>query len=146
VSKKSGPIAALIADLVPSRAREERPDLDPRYLGYFECFNCQRFYEAHDVLEDLWLETRGPLNLFYKGLIQAAGAFVHLRKSKLNPAARLFRLALKNLHPYAPATEGLDVAEWIDRIQKWLLELEKSDYTANPYHPDQPPRLQLMAR
>jgi predicted metal-dependent hydrolase len=32
---------------------------DPRYWGYFRTFNEGRFYEAHDVLEDLWLECRG---------------------------------------------------------------------------------------
>jgi len=24
---------------------------DPRYLSYFECFNRQHFFEAHEVLE-----------------------------------------------------------------------------------------------
>ena len=32
--------------------------LDAHYLGYFDCFNRQLFYEAHDVLEDLWLPDR----------------------------------------------------------------------------------------
>src|SRR5688500_13861280 len=34
--------------------------LDPRYTGYFTCFNLGQYYEAHDVLEDLWLGERGP--------------------------------------------------------------------------------------
>ncbi len=100
-------------------------------------------YEAHDVLEELWLETDGPLHSFYKGLIQLAGAFVHLKKSKLNPAARLFRLALKNLEPHAPETEGLDVATLVKRIRGWLAELEDSDYTHNPYDAHHPPQLHL---
>src|SRR5436190_4021583 len=85
--------------------------LDPRYTGYFACFNAQQYYEAHDVLEDLWLGDRGPDHLFYKGLIQFAGAFVHLQKQaarphhpkdghRLRPAVRLFQLATKNLAPY----------------------------------------------
>ena len=144
MSKKSGPIAALIADLAPAHSKEGIRRFDPHYLGYFECFNRQKFYEAHDVLEELWLETKGPLHLFYKGLIQATGAFVHLQKSKLNPAARLFRLALKNLDPYAPLAEGLDVADFTGRIREWLSELERSDYTANPYDPNRPPQVRLI--
>ena len=31
---------------------------DVRYAGYFELFNRGKFYEAHDVLEDLWLPLR----------------------------------------------------------------------------------------
>ena len=53
-------------------------------LGWLECFNSGEFYEAHDVLEDLWLEERETLNAnFYKGLIQLAGAFVHLKCTKI---------------------------------------------------------------
>jgi hypothetical protein len=48
MSKKSPKIAALIADL-HGQAR------DAHYLGFFACFNRQLFYEAHDVLEELWL-------------------------------------------------------------------------------------------
>jgi predicted metal-dependent hydrolase len=82
---------------------------DPRYLGFFELFNRQCFYEAHDVLEDLWLENRhGPDGDFYKGLIQLAGAFVHIQKSRVGPAAALFRLALKHLSKYPEITVGLD--------------------------------------
>ncbi len=57
-------------------------------------FNRQLFYEAHDVLEDLWLPDRhGPNGNFYKGLIQLAGAYVHLQKNRLRPSAALFKLA-----------------------------------------------------
>ena len=69
-------------------------DYDPRYLKYFECFNQQRFFEAHDVLEALWLPQRqGPNGSFYKGLIQLAGAFVHWQKQRPGPAVALFKLA-----------------------------------------------------
>src|ERR1700683_4961855 len=75
--------------------------LDPYYLGYFDCFNRGLFYEAHDVLEQLWLKDRqGPNGAFYKGLIQLAGAFVHLRKERLRPAGALFKLADANLKNY----------------------------------------------
>ena len=75
--------------------------LDAHYLGYFECFNQGLFFESHDVLEELWLaQGRGPNYAFYKGLIQLAGAFVHLQKNRLRPAAALFRLAQTNLTPY----------------------------------------------
>src|SRR5580700_9769542 len=92
--------------------------LDPRYQGYFTCFNARQYYEAHDVLENLWLERRDEHHLFFKGLIQLAGAFVHLQKQfvhpkhgrRLRPAVRLFQLAAKNLAPFAPRHLQLDVA------------------------------------
>ena len=49
---------------------------DVRYAAYFHHFNRGDYYEAHDVLESLWLEGgRGAKSAaFYQGLIQLAGA------------------------------------------------------------------------
>ena len=33
--------------------------MDPRYLEFFELFNREEFFEAHEVLEGLWRETEG---------------------------------------------------------------------------------------
>ena len=119
-------------------------DLDAHYLGYFECFNLQLFYEAHDVLEELWLAQRGAKNdLFYKGLIQLAGAFVHLQKNRLKPAAALFRLAQNNISKYPPAHERLDVTVVLELINNWLAQLESTDFTLNPLRPDNAPKLNL---
>jgi len=131
---KSPKIAELIAHIQDDR-------YDPHYLGYFECFNRQLHYEAHDVLEELWLQTRGPLHNYYKGLIQLAGAFVHLKNGKLDPAARLFRLCRGYLEPYGPSSEGLDVRELIGRIDGWIAVLESSNCTCSPYDPANPPLL-----
>src|SRR5436305_5281154 len=120
MSKKSGRIAAMIENL---QGRE----MDAHYLGYFECFNQQLFYEAHDVLEELWLaQRRQPNDLFYKGLIQLAGAFVHLQKNRLGPAAALFRLARANLIQYPAQHEHLHVAGGIELIDLWLNRLTET--------------------
>lgn len=103
---------------------------DPRYWGYFKTFNEGRFYEAHDVLEDLWLECRAtPLDTFYKSLIQLAGAFVHLQKSKQRPAIALLNLCQGYLTPFGDQCEGLDLKDihqlidtWRDRTQMQSIE------------------------
>ena len=95
MSHKSPKIAALLSSL---------PDggpFDRHYLGFFHCFNEQLFFEAHEVLEELWLPQRGgPKDLFYKGLIQLAGAFVHVQKGRRQPALALFGLARQNLRRF----------------------------------------------
>ena len=102
---------------------------DPCYEGYFVCFNDQKYYEAHDVLEHLWLKEQGPSHQFFKGLIQLAGAFVHLQKQyrrpehptdgrRLRPAWRLFKLAHTNLEPYLPTFLDLDVCSVLELCLK----------------------------
>lgn len=97
---------------------------DPHYLAFFECFNQEKFYEAHEVLEALWLPERGsPTDLFYKGLIQLAGAFVHLRKGRPRPAKALLRLAVGSLNKYPAVYQGLAVGMVVQEIEKCLERL-----------------------
>jgi predicted metal-dependent hydrolase len=139
MSHKSARIATMIESF---RGHE----LDAHYLGYFDCFNRQLFYEAHDVLEDLWLPDRHGVNgNFYKGLIQLAGAFVHLQKNRLRPSAALFKLAQANLEKYPRAHEHLDLDQVQALIQNWLAQLAAEDFAVNPLTPARLPRLSLLA-
>jgi len=128
--------------------------LDPRYAAYFECFNRGDYYDAHDVLEDLWLEQgRGAADhAFYKGLIQGAGAFVHLQKHyaepthpvhgrRLEPAVRLLLLCLKNLSAYPARHLGLDVGVAGRLFGDIREQLQNSHCRENPWRPDELPQL-----
>jgi XTP/dITP diphosphohydrolase len=139
MSKKSSKIAALIAGC-------EGRDLDAHYLTYFECFNRGLYYEAHEVLEKLWLPDRnGPNGPFYKGLIQLAGAFVHLQKNRLRPAAALFKLARANLKKYPGFHEQLDVSIMLKLIASWLERIEGDDFAINPLREGVEPKIHLAA-
>ncbi len=128
MSKKSPKIAALIADCAGD------PHYDPHYLGYFKCFNQQLYYEAHDVLEELWLiDRKRPEANFYKGLIQFAGAFVHLKKNRLEPAFRLFLLAEANFAQYSSPMEGVDLLALRERGNQWRHLLKANGFQINPW-------------
>jgi predicted metal-dependent hydrolase len=127
----------------------------PFYCAYFRCWNEQQYYEAHDVLEQLWLNTATSDDDFFKGLIQAAGAFVHLQKNfeqpthpkhsrRLRPAVRLFELAEKNLSPFAPQHHNLDVAALVELLATTKKKILESDYKLNPWSPDKAPKLKLL--
>lgn len=145
MSKKSAKIAALIESC---QGRE----FDAHYLGYFACFNQGLFYEAHDVLEELWLANRGAASdAFYKGLIQLAGAFVHLQKHteqrpRLKPSAALLKLARANLTPYPAAHEHLDREFVLRLIEDWLARLEAGAFRINPLAPENAPRLPVPSK
>ncbi len=136
MNRKSAKIAALIDGC---RGR----DLPAHYLGYFECFNRQLFYEAHDVLEELWLaEGKHGANYgFFKGLIQFAGAFVHLQKNRLRPAAALFKLSQTYLAKYPSPHEQLDVAQVLALAADWTRELEQKNFAGNPLLHRAPPAM-----
>ncbi|PYK39109.1 MAG: hypothetical protein DME49_05280 [Verrucomicrobia bacterium] len=149
-------ISRLVTELVGEDVDPAKIDIasHPYYRAYFQCWNEQRYYEAHDVLEQLWLNTDTDDDDFFKGLIQAAGAFVHLQKNfehpthakhsrRLKPAVRLFLLAEKNLAPYSPVRHALDVAVFLDLLRNAREEITRSDFKINPWSPTRAPKIKL---
>ena len=136
MSKKSAKIADQIRHL-------QGRGTNPHYLGYFDCFNRQLFYEAHDVLEELWLEDRnGPDGDFFKGLIQLAGAFVHVQKKRSGPAVSLLCLAENNLRKYPARHRQLDLEKVLELIGAWRSTLEGRRGTLEILQ--NPPQLSLI--
>jgi predicted metal-dependent hydrolase len=149
VSGKSSRISVLWEN-VDARGR------DVRYAAFFHHFNRGDYYEAHDVLESLWLEQgrEAESGAFYKGLIQLAGGFVHLRKhhehpthrvhgKRLGPAARLLKLAEKNIGPYGEEWEGLEIGPVVELARKTIQTLEAGEFRRNPWGPERRPKIQL---
>jgi len=128
----------------------------PYYRAFFHCWNGRRYYEAHDVLEQVWLEKTISAEdaQFFKGLIQAAGAFVHLQKQfehpthpkhgrRLGPAVRLLQLAEKNLAPFSPRRHGFDLARFREMLERHVQVIVESDHKINPWSPGNAPQISL---
>jgi predicted metal-dependent hydrolase len=149
-------ISRLVAELTDDNFDLGEADVrnNPFYRAFFRCWNEQCYYEAHDVLEQLWLKTKSRDADFFRGLIQAAGAFFHLQKRfehpshvkhsrRLPPAVRLFQLAERNLSKFGPQYYGLDVAALCELLRAYAKEIVASDYKTNPWSPDTAPKLKV---
>jgi predicted metal-dependent hydrolase len=145
--KKSERIEALVHGLGHSETTHRR-----FFLGYFSLFNEQKYYESHDVLEHLWLKTSDQSYQFFKGLIQLAGAFVHLQKQyehpkhathsrRLRPAYRLFLSAEHHLRSFAPCYLGFDVTSALLLCRDYATQLSDHDFHSNPWSPESAPHL-----
>jgi predicted metal-dependent hydrolase len=138
MTHKSPKIDALLAGFA------EVPGFNRHYTGFFRCFNAQLYYEAHDVLEEIWLPIRGQAHArFYQGLIQMAGGFVHLQKERLGPAARLFALALANFEGYPARHAGIDLDAIREICRHQRQAVIDSGETRNPWSKEHPPQLAL---
>ena len=94
-------------------------------------------------------DRHGPEGNYYKGLIQFAGAFVHLQKHteqrpRLRPAAALFKLSRANLRPYPAVHRQLEVSRVLAVIEDWLMRLETNNFSINPLEDGNAPRLELV--
>jgi hypothetical protein len=153
--KKSQRVEAFVG-ILGSGEKAAEQGFDACYLGYFECFNEGLYYEAHDVLENLWLKEGpgAPDYRFHKGLIQLAGGFVHLKLQhahpnhpkhgrRLDPARRLFLLAAGNLSLYGPWHRGMEVGAPVALAVKTAALIGEEVSSRNPWDPGKLPRLTL---
>lgn len=153
---KSERILQFMAELVGEDVDPAVGDVaqHPYYRAFFTCWNEQRYYEAHDVLEQVWLHD--PITpedaQYFKGLIQAAGAFVHLQKQfehpthpkhgrRLAPAVRLFLLAEKNLAPLGPERHDLDLVKFREILSRYCGAVQSDG--KNPWTPETAPIVSL---
>lgn len=141
-----------------SRTKSGRIADHPSYRAFFHCWNEQQYYEAHDVLEQVWLEkaTTSDDAQYFKGLIQAAGAFVHLQKQfehpthpkhgrRLRPAVRLLRLAEANLALFGSRRHDFDLETFREMLAQHVGSIVQSDYKVNPWSPKTAPRVRLLS-
>ena len=58
LKSKGERISHLVSQLQGEAVASSAISDNPFYRGFFQCWNEQRYYEAHDVLEQLWLKTK----------------------------------------------------------------------------------------
>lgn len=125
-------------------------DLPRELCAFVALFNAGAYYEAHDVLEHLWLRCVDERRSFLQALIQLAGAFVHFQKQRLypghpthgrrlSPGARLLELAAQRMAPYGSRYLNLDVQHLVRSCACWKRQAVGS---INPLEGGSGPRLE----
>jgi len=87
---------------------------------FIRLFNAQAFFEAHEVLEELWLVTDGEQKLFYQGLIQCAVSLAHWKKNNMRGANQVGIRSLSILEKYEAQREQMRVDELICDCRHFL--------------------------
>ena len=82
-------------------------------------FNRGHFYEAHEVLEDVWRPARGRRRRFLQALIQVAVALHHHSRGNLIGARSLLARGGNTLTQYPPVYAGLDVRRLRTSLEAW---------------------------
>lgn len=85
------------------------PARDPRVDAFVAAFDDGRFFDAHEHLEELWQEYRGPDRDALRGLVQVAVALEHRARRNRAGAGRVGARAVRNLKPWFPTRFGFDL-------------------------------------
>jgi hypothetical protein len=103
-----------------------------RYQLGIRHFNAREFYDAHEVWEDVWRESRGMEKQFLQGLIQAAVALHHHSTGNVVGACSLMERARRNLAECPAEFGGIRLAALLEELGDWRVAVVagKSDLTA----------------
>ena len=92
-----------------------------------QMFNAREFFEAHEVLEDLWRDAVGPHRDLYQGILQIGVGFHHLLNGNHHGATTLLERGIVRLTKLEPDDcQGVDCASLINaarRCKDQLVEL-----------------------
>lgn len=89
------------------------------YQHGISLLNQQHFFEAHEVLEDVWRDAPAPERKFLQGLIQVAVAFHHYSRGNRIGFRSLLERAIRNLSSYPAQHAGLDLAALLENLTEW---------------------------
>jgi len=87
-------------------------------------FNAAQFFEAHEVLEDVWRDAPEPERKFLQGLIQVAVAFVHYSRGNQLGCRSVLQRARRNLSAYPAAHGGLDLSSLRKSVDQWCAAID----------------------
>jgi len=91
----------------------------PAYQRGVALLNHGEFFEAHEVLEDLWRATSEPDRKFLQGLIQVAVAFHHRSCGNLVGFRSVLARACRNLSTYPNVYQRVDLAALLSSLEEW---------------------------
>jgi predicted metal-dependent hydrolase len=94
---------------------DEHARIYPReYLAGIRHFNAGRFFEAHEIWEEVWLRSSDETKVFYQMLIQAAVGLYHHEKGNSRGASGMYAAVIEKLARLPAVFMSLDLRGFAD--------------------------------
>ena len=76
-----------------------------------ELFNDGDYYEAHEVLEDLWHDEQRPIRAVYQGILQIGVGIYHMERGNYKGALRLISGGAELIEPHGEECLDLQLGQ-----------------------------------
>jgi predicted metal-dependent hydrolase len=106
-----------------------KPLHDRNFNRGIDLFNRAHFFDAHEVLEDVWrtLPRNRPLRRHLQGMIQLAVAFHHESQGNHVGARSVLKRAMRNLNGARSSFPDLDLDRLRAELALWRQYLDDSE-------------------
>jgi hypothetical protein len=116
----------IFPQLLDTKERKSQPakptgkaPMGPSIAEGVRLFNTQKFFEAHEALEAVWLKASGEQKTFLHGLIQIAAAFHHLTRDNMAGFQSLLEKGLTKLENCGESRGGIELAGLLEQLRPW---------------------------
>lgn len=116
---------------VPDPALMEQLDceceesLPPLAVQGVEKFNEGEYYPQHDLFEEQWMETEGPVRDLYRAVLQVGVAYYQIERGNYRGAKKMLMRSVQWLAVLPDVCQGIDVAALRTDSAKVRAELER---------------------
>lgn len=87
---------------------ESLPDLAQQGVAKF---NAGQYYKQHDLFEELWMQTSGPVRDLYRAILQVGIGYYQIERGNYRGALKMLQRSVQWLLQLPDACQGIDVAQ-----------------------------------
>jgi len=102
------------------------------WLKGTELFNSGRFFDCHEVWEEVWKRAGGAEKLFYQGMIQAAVAILHVERGNPGSARSTWQKARAKLDSFPAEHMEIALGELREAVDAFVAAARAGDRSAPP--------------
>lgn len=115
------------------------------YLQGIEDFNAGRYFDAHEIWEEVWLRSSGDTKVFYQMLIQAAVGLHHYERGNARGARGMHVNVIEKLGRLPSVFMSLDLDDFSRQFKVALEALIDNNNEAAPPDDKHRPRIELLS-
>jgi uncharacterized protein len=123
--QKFKPESSITHNQAPQHPTELTAESEAAAISHgIQLFNSQKFFDAHEAWEAVWLKAKEPDKKFLQGLIQISAAFHHRSRENRKGFESLLRAGLTKIEHAPPNHRGMDFHAIRAAAREWLTAIE----------------------
>ena len=103
---------------------EDIKSFENNFFDALNLFNNQKWYEAHDALEEIWNTLDGDERQIIQGILQVSVSQFHLSKGNINGATILLGEGLGRIKNRTNINLGVDLQTFCKCLEELLIKLQ----------------------
>jgi uncharacterized protein len=96
-----------------------------KFLEGIRLFNEGKYFECHDLFEEIWMQEEGSDAEFFRALIHLAVGCYHMKNDNFRGAKSQLMKGIKKREPYESQHFGISISHLIEVFKKVIIDVER---------------------